>query len=286
MYIYTQPGTPQQRLFIRKNHIPAGSIFEMHRHDYIELEFIISGQAEHIYNSDAFSLDAGHAYIVTQQDRHAFRALSEVWLYNVGFYREALDPELVRALTGGTQRNLCCCFDSQQVQQLGQLFEELLQEHSGEEELKELCAKVLLSRIVIAILRSAKIYASRPASLPQRALEQIHSRFHNELSLSMLAEELGVTPNYLGRIFRMDTGVCFNTYLNRIRLRYACNMLIYSGESVRRIAAMSGYSSLEYFFSLFKKHFGKTPVCYRKDNRPRLAQSGISTSSVLCFPDT
>jgi len=46
-------------------------------------------------------------------------------------------------------------------------------------------------------------------------------------------------------------------------------------------AAASGYSSLEYFFAVFKKHFDLTPGEYRRSKAKALSHPDVNTDSIL-----
>ncbi len=261
---------PNSELYVTEKKIPKDEVYSMHWHDYIELELIISGQAEHIYNSDAYKLSVGDAYIVTHRDLHAFRAISDVRLFNIGFDIKVLDEELSRALMLSEGKRLCCSFDDIRTSDMMEICTLMLREQSGGDEYSEQMKRALLSRLIIEILRRSEHGRLMGRPLSKKALEYIHIHFKEELSLSMLAEKMNVTPNYMGRLFREETGESFSSYINSIRIRNACNMLMYSNVPIKEISEMSGYMSNEYFFSVFKKKVGMTPAEYRNNSFRKL----------------
>ncbi len=261
---------PQMGISALERHINAGEIYEMHWHDYIELEFILSGEAEHIYNSDIYSLKAHDAYIVTHHDLHAFRAISDVELINICFDINLIDKELSNSLLYPSNQKLCCNLRNSQAEYLSVCCGHLIETEKAADKYFLQMSKHIISQIVLEIIQSCTANEPRTPTLSQMAIEYIHSNFKGELSLALLADRLLVTPNYLGRIFLRDTGLSFNTYLNQIRLRYACNMLIFSKIPIKEIATMSGYSSMEYFFYIFKKQYGMTPLEFRKSNNHKI----------------
>ncbi len=264
-----------------KKRLSAGDIYDMHWHDYIELELILSGRAEHIYNSEAYELCEGNAYIVTHHDLHAFRAVTDITLINIGFDISLLGSSLADALMYGARKKLCCAFPATQTEQMRELCELLIAETASDNMLSDAMIRALIARMVIEIIRRSESVDLQSPSLSQKALEYIHSAFKEDISLQQLSDVLSITPNYLGRIFQRDVGVSFNTYVNQVRLRYVCNLLLFSALPVKDIALMSGYSSVEYFFSVFKKHFGMTPTRYRSTNSKILTHSSVSTNSIL-----
>lgn len=264
-----------------KRFIPSGEIYEMHFHDYIEIELILSGKGEHIYNSDVYELVAGDAYIVTHHDLHAFRAIEDVELINLSFDINLLDAPLADALRYRANKKLYCSFTEKDRARFTKIHDLLVGELSARRDLSDIMIKSLISEIAVEIVRLSQGDESQAPSLYQRALEYIHSNFKSELSLGALADTLSVTPNYLGRVLSRELGISFNTYVHRLRLRHACSLLLFSNMPVRKIAAAAGYSSLEYFFAVFKKHFKMTPSEYRKSKAVALSQPDVDTNSIL-----
>lgn len=87
------------------------------------------------------------------------------------------------------------------------------------------------------------------------------------LSLKMLADMVGLTPAYLGKMFAATATVSFNDYLNNIRTAKAAELLKSTRMSVGKISEEVGILNTNYFYALFKKRYGITPAAYRKENR-------------------
>lgn len=116
------------------------------------------------------------------------------------------------------------------------------------------------------ILRYSDISSfSLPSDAIQRTIGIIIKDFKEDLSLSWLAGVLNLSTDYLGKLFKKSTGLSFNEYLNKIRIRHACKLLINSDFSVKEIAFSCGYNSVEYFMLIFKKTMSKTPMEYKSD---------------------
>ncbi len=268
-------------IFALKKHIPAGTIYEMHSHDYIEAELILSGKSEHIYNTEVSEVSKGHAYIVTHHDLHAFRAIEDTEIFSIGFDISFLDQDTANMLSYVINKKFCCLFKENELKDIIEYFKRLIYESSSKKLLSKSLCRALITEITVEIVRRSDRISAYSPSVSQKVLEYIHTGFKNELSLGILAEKLSFTPNYIGRVFLKDTGVSFNTYLNRIRLRYACNMLLFSDIPVNQIGIMSGYSSVEYFFYIFKKEFSLTPQKYRQINGKKINESAVSSNSML-----
>lgn len=98
-----------------------------------------------------------------------------------------------------------------------------------------------------------------------RAIAIIKKQWANsELSLQSVADTLFLSPQYLSRLFRQETGDTFGSYLTQKRIQEAMRLLQNPGLKMYEIAQRTGYTSQHYFSSAFKKALGMSPVEYRK----------------------
>ncbi len=248
-----------------KKKIEKESLFEMHWHDYIEAEIILSGEAEHIYNSQVTRVGKGHAYIITPHDFHALHAKTDVSLLNISFDPNILEDDIKIALGLISEKNIYGILKEEALKAVVSMFEIIYSEQSSGGTLSYSMSRSVLCQLLINIIRlSDNNPDKRHIPVASKAIAYVRSNFKEPLTVSDVAEVMSVTPNYLGKQFFEYTGMSFNEYLNDIRLKCACNMLKFSAFSAKEIGLMSGYSSVEYFFSVFKKHIGMTPREYRE----------------------
>lgn len=101
----------------------------------------------------------------------------------------------------------------------------------------------------------------------ETAKEYIEKNYANpDISLRMLADIVGLSPPYFGKIFTAVTTFTFNDYLNNIRMQKASEMLANTKMPVSQISEAVGILNTNYFYSVFKKRFGVTPSVYRQRN--------------------
>ncbi|MDD6800288.1 MAG: AraC family transcriptional regulator [Firmicutes bacterium] len=92
---------------------------------------------------------------------------------------------------------------------------------------------------------------------------------NRNISISSLAGELGLNPDYLNRIFKKELFMTIMDYKIMRRAVDACDMLENTGKSVEEIARELGYKNVSLFCSQFKTVCKKTPAeyrSYRKNN--------------------
>ena len=99
----------------------------------------------------------------------------------------------------------------------------------------------------------------------QTAIRYMEENFREpELSVSRIAEAVGITSNYLSRIFREATGQTCISYLTTLRMEEAKKLLTRSQEKTYLIAERTGYQNPNYFSAIFKKYTGYTPKEFRE----------------------
>lgn len=90
----------------------------------------------------------------------------------------------------------------------------------------------------------------------RRAMGYLRKHYAEEISLPSLAEQLGVNPNYLSNVFKLETGVRLIESLNQIRLDAAMDLMRNSEHSIQEITEECGFRSVSYFYTVFKRAKG------------------------------
>ena len=91
----------------------------------------------------------------------------------------------------------------------------------------------------------------------------INERYAQDLSLRTLAEEVHLNPNYFHRIFTAACGMTPLAYLTEVRISHAKFLLRNTDRSVTEIAGQCGFSSYNYFCTVFRKAVGLSPSAFR-----------------------
>lgn len=86
----------------------------------------------------------------------------------------------------------------------------------------------------------------------------------NSLGLESVAEKFDVSPNYLSRFFKQETGCSFIQYVTMLRMDKAKELLINSDMQIKEIVSEIGYIDSANFVRKFKSYEGITPGQYRE----------------------
>jgi transcriptional regulator GlxA family with amidase domain len=101
------------------------------------------------------------------------------------------------------------------------------------------------------------------SALVKRALSYIHQNYAGALSRWQIAESVGVSEDYLSRVFNRELGISPWDYLNRYRIIQVKALLIHTTANIGLIARRVGFNDQAYFSRVFRKLTGVSPQAYR-----------------------
>lgn len=91
----------------------------------------------------------------------------------------------------------------------------------------------------------------------------MEDNLENNINVSDIATELGISDAYLQRIYKQSCGKTLIETLNQLRMEKACVLLAESNLPVIDIAVSVGFNSRQHFSHTFTKHIGCSPAKYR-----------------------
>jgi AraC family transcriptional regulator len=103
----------------------------------------------------------------------------------------------------------------------------------------------------------------------QQALELIHAHFTEALTVTAIAQRVGIHPVHLARVFRRHQRCTIAEYVRQLRLEFVCRELSASDLSLADIAANAGFYDQGHLSRVFKRSTHMTPTQYRISSRSR-----------------
>ncbi len=101
-------------------------------------------------------------------------------------------------------------------------------------------------------------------NLVKRLDSYIQEHYTERITTKMLAQEFGLVPSYLSKLFREYKGVTPNHYIQDIRIEKSKEILVnYPEMMTKDVALMVGYVDSSYFSKVFKKSTDLYPSEYR-----------------------
>jgi AraC family transcriptional regulator len=148
------------------------------------------------------------------------------------------------------------------------LATKLYREFQEMDEASELTIEGLILAMVAETSRSFRSTSTgkSPRWLEQ-ARESLHDQYPERLSLTNVAQAVGVHPVYLASEFRRCYRTTVGEYVRQLRIESACCRLSTSELPLVEIALTTGFSSQSHFSRTFKRLTGMTPAQYRMVSR-------------------
>lgn len=109
-------------------------------------------------------------------------------------------------------------------------------------------------------------YLQKNDRIIRKVREYIDVNYPEEISVVKIAGEVFMSPNYVGLIFRQETGESITEYLTRVRIEASKELLKNPELKVLDISERVGYINSQYFSTIFKKYTGLSPQQYRTLN--------------------
>ena len=101
--------------------------------------------------------------------------------------------------------------------------------------------------------------------LINKAEDYIENHLSKKIRLSDIAHELGVSEYHFHRIFRTNGAETLNQFITRIKMeRSAMYLMVNKKMTITEIAFGYGYNDSSSYNRAFKKHFGVSPMAFRK----------------------
>ncbi len=162
----------------------------------------------------------------------------------------------------GYKKRICFLIDREDI---FVTVNELINEMDANREEKDQMISSLLTILYIKMSRSLRTHGIISGiKYINEAKKYIADHYNEDLHVTQIAEYLGISRSYLGTVFLKCTNRSINTHINTVRNDKAAYFLATTDASILDIALSVGYNSRQNFTRVFKKHFGISPVQYRK----------------------
>lgn len=253
---------------------------DAHSHDFFEFVYIRSGFCLHEVLRKMELLIEGDCFLVRPGVTHRYTGPHTVELYNCLFDQRSLEcfagEERIRSFFDAEER-----FDGAPLKiHLGipeqkamcRLFRGMMEDAKAREEgwrLRVRCQFACLMVDYVRAFTGRVPDGSAQSAYPNyvaRALSLIEERYGDPtVNVQTIAEDAGVSPDYLSRQFRLLSGIGVKEYLRRYRFAKAIELLN-AGKTVGETAAAVGFSGICHFSKEFKKEMGVPPTRYARLN--------------------
>ncbi len=254
----------------------------VHTHDYYELIYVYSGQAQHYVNGSPLPLKSGDVCIIAPGTEHSIGVFDNSIILNTIIRKKSIYSTLLNYMDSdnvishflnsslrSSNINNYLLFHTGNDNRLAEYFIEMYWECSEKQTYwSKICTFKLLTMIGY-LLRDYSDSTQRPGpSSPAEVLkDQLVSYIQNNyktVTLKSLSDHFHYSPEHASRIIKKNTGYNFSQILTYTRVTQGKILLLDSNYTVRRIAEEIGFNSQEHFIRTFKNTVNMTPSEFRK----------------------
>lgn len=246
----------------------------MHYHREIQISFIQSGRGKAIIGYENVKFKPGDIFIIGSEVPHVFKSEriddtnSSVLSIYINKEKFSLLTKTINELSGIRDIiELKGCLKIPENIKIKKIIEALPEEsdYEGFLQLIDLLRNLsgITNRQEISILRWKADYDERI----NRVMDYLYEDYDKQISLSKAADLAHMTVPAFCRYFKKYTGRSFVTFLNELRIRSACELIVGSNKTYSEISGICGFNNLSNFNRQFKKTTGMTPTSYRQETQ-------------------
>ena len=106
--------------------------------------------------------------------------------------------------------------------------------------------------------------SNKDKSIIREIEEYIQNNYHNDISINSIASAVYLTPQYLCKLYKKETGKTVNDFITQVRIEASKVLLRDRKYKLYEIAEKIGYNDANYYARVFKKITGLNPSDYRE----------------------
>lgn len=249
-----------------------------HDHDFTELAYVLSGKGKYLVDGVEYDVSAGdlvicnpgvmHTHIITNPKEPTIEFISGF----TDFHFKNMAANSIE-LKGGS----CIIHtDAELKQEISMHCYAMVAEKEGNQVGRYFMFKTHLMQMLLLVIRDITDVAKpeqkgynfesyNKSYAVNRIINYLNENYEHKISLEQIAHNMYLSPVYISKIFKEETGESPINYLIKIRLEKAKDILLNGQEgSIKNIANQVGYDDVYHFSKLFKKYYGISPLYYKK----------------------
>lgn len=272
-------------LYIFKRKYAGNDSIKYHSHDFASLIYILSGSCTYTISGKEYHVKKGDLILLNPGVFHGKVLLAgeEVQEFHTGFNNLSIRNLPKKHII---DEDMCPVINlSKYDYDFIRSCNDILAEQERNEPGFELMLKVHVMKLIILILRTIYCEYKNENEVKNRDTSNlgaepydrinivnnivsfINDNYMKEISLEKISRNTYLSPVYISKIFKEETGDSPINYLIKTRLMKARELLEEGKLSIKAAAKSVGYHDAYYFSKLFKKYYGYPPSKINKYNQ-------------------
>ena len=259
----------------RSRHGPSYSMKKIHSHQVNEFFFLKEGECTIQIDKDIYRISPGTFIMIPAGCLHKTTYLSSNYQERVIVYFP--DKEISWFLEEFGQINVdlflkkkVIKIPEKRISHINNLLILIDYELNGVDEMSTSMARAYFYQLLLFIIRCDKYSNSVVQKLNvsnvviQNVIDYICKYYYNNLTLTDVANEFGMSESSLSKKFKTFSGFRFKEYIIGVRMKAAENYLLNTDKSITEISDLCGFNDSNFFGDSFKNFTGTSPNNFRK----------------------
>ncbi len=246
-----------------------------HEHDFYEFVIITDGKMRHFHNSNNYIISKGTFFLIKPKEYHQFVSIDDIPAKQICF---SITPETLEKITATLWQNDVMNLLNQNIPSsilpkkiytnVFNIVDRINQCPPNSQTIY-----VLIKTIIIELLSYLIDNLETNDNLtnkknPPEWLTNFLKKLNDPEIFTMKLKDIYPLAPYsqsmLNVYFNEYVGMTLITYITKLKMSYACNLLQYTDDSPLDISCKLNYDSLSHFNRIFKKFTGRSPITYKK----------------------
>ncbi len=252
-----------------------GGFQPLHWHDMLEILYPLNGDVDLLLDGERFHLPKKNLTVIESRQTHSSlihgdaamdicihvsKSKLKSYLPDIELYQIRCIPERIPDEKFPAYLEIC------------NLMSQLTRLYMLETSVLSLESEGLVLQVFARLLRHFGV--RRDGDAPEgirlsagrihQVLSWVEEHYGEPISLSDVADQVGVGREHFCRLFRQDMGITFQQYLTEVRLNHVYEDLLNTADPVSEIMEQNGFTNQKNFNASFKKLYGCTPSGVRR----------------------
>ncbi len=230
---------------------------------YYQIIYCVRGQGKLIIDGQEFVIEAGQGFYLPKDYPHEYYATQDIWETHWVTFDGREVPELMKTISFPNWR----VYDISNVSAIDAILKKMLYllktnyYYSGHQ------CSAMMYQFLLELNRYVNLQSSPNESYKlkqlQPVIDYIDNHYMEEIELKQLSDVIGLSPQYLCRLFKDCLNLRPFEYLARKRIQEAKTLLLEEKFTINEIARTVGYNDCSYFCAVFKRHEMLSPAEFR-----------------------
>lgn len=261
-----------------------------HKHQFIEVVYVISGKAVHLIGGNEYPVEKGNIIVINYGVPHAFtmdNKTDEPFLtYDLLFTPDFFDLSGIDSNDFGSLASSYLfhslfpeSFSAENSLNLiksnsgefHEIFKKVYREYRAREKGFMNIIRASLIELITKIFREIDVNSNARATdkqqqLVEKAISYLMENYNEHINLDNIVSDIFLSKNYFRQVFKNTTGISITSFIQKMRVEEACRLLRNTDRSISDISFECGFNDTKYFYNTFKKITGLTPGDFRKNS--------------------